>query len=65
MDDDKAKAEESSRVAAEWRVKAAMTKDPACKQIMQQLATDYEMIARSWFDIAHSKQQLAKLESSD
>lgn len=61
MNDDTAKAEEGHRIAAEWRAKAHAAKDPASKQIMEQLATDYEMLARSWSDIAHSKRQLAKL----
>lgn len=38
MDDDTAMAEESRRLAAEWRAKVAMTNEPASKEIMQQLA---------------------------
>jgi len=60
MDDDGAQVREARRLAAEWRVKAAQATDETARKLMEQLATDYDILARTWLDIAQAKQRVAE-----
>jgi hypothetical protein len=42
-------------------MKAAQAKDEPARKVMEQLATDYDILARTWLDIALSKQRIAEL----
>jgi hypothetical protein len=61
MDDDAAKVREARRVAAEWRLRAAQVSDVVARESMNQLAAEYETLARTWLAIAQSKRRISEL----
>jgi len=55
MADEMTEAQEARRLAAEWRMKAAQVEHQTTRMCMEQLAADFDALARSWAAIANSK----------
>jgi hypothetical protein len=57
MADEMTEAQEARRLAAEWRMKAAQVEHQTTRICMEQLAADFDVLARSWAAIANSKEK--------
>ena len=58
MNDEFALAEECRRLAVEFNRYAATTTDAGRRQTLEQFATSYLALARSWLDIREAKEKL-------
>ena len=56
MADEMTEAQEARRLAAEWRMKAAQVENQSTRKCMEQLAADFDALARSWAATAKSEE---------
>ena len=64
MADEMTEAQEARRLAAEWRLKAAQIEDQSTRKCMEQLAADFDALARSWAAIPNAKQNVGAARNS-
>ena len=64
MADEMTEAHEARRLAAEWRLKATQVQDQSIRKCMEQLAVDFDALARSWAAIPNSKHKLGAARNS-
>ena len=56
MADEMTEAQEARRLAAEWGMRAAQVKNASTRKCMEQLAADFDALARSWAATAKSEE---------